>query len=43
MTNLHSAIMINNVFDIKAKEPSNGSIPDDYPLAGRQILLELTY
>jgi len=41
--NLSFALSFNNLFDEKAKEPSNGVIPDDYPLAGRQVLLELTY
>jgi len=41
--NLTLALSFNNLFDEKAREPSNGVIPDDYPLAGRQVLLEFTY
>ena len=40
---LNVSLIINNALDKAAKEPSNGSVPEDYPLAGRQILLELDY
>lgn len=43
LPNLNLAIIANNLFDENAREPSNGSIAEDYPLAGRQILLEATY
>jgi iron complex outermembrane receptor protein len=32
-----------NIFNDDAKEPSNGTIPDDYPLEGRSVWLELSY
>ncbi|MBI3773243.1 MAG: TonB-dependent receptor [Gammaproteobacteria bacterium] len=34
---------IRNLFDQDAREPSNGSIPDDYPLEGRGGYLEARY
>ena len=37
------AAKIGNLFDADAREPSNGTIPDDYPLAGRSIYLEVRY
>ena len=37
------SLNVKNIFDQDAREPSNGSIPDDYPLAGRQIMLEVAY
>lgn len=37
------ALIIKNLLDNDAREPSNTSIPDDYPLAGRQLLLETSY
>ena len=40
---LKAALIINNVLDEDMREPSNGNIADDYPLPGRQIMLELTY
>ena len=38
-----AAIIINNALDTEAREPSNGSIADDYPQPGRQVLLEMNY
>ncbi|MEW6990297.1 TonB-dependent receptor plug domain-containing protein [Colwelliaceae bacterium 6441] len=43
LPNLSASLIIKNALDKKAKEPSNGNIPDDYPLMGRQLLLELNY
>lgn len=40
---LSAAVMAKNLFDNDAREPSDGTIPDDYPLAGRQLLFELVY
>ncbi len=37
------ALIINNLFDQNARAPSNGAIAKDYPLAGRQLLLEVNY
>lgn len=34
------AASLRNVFDKDAREPSNGVIPDDYPLEGRAVYLE---
>ncbi len=34
------AARVNNLFDEDAREPSNGAIPDDYPLEGRSVFLE---
>ena len=46
-----AALLVNNLFDTDAREPSAGdpglpggsSIPGDYPLAGRSLMLELRY
>ena len=40
---LNAALMINNVFNDDIREPSNGNIPDDYPLMERSIMLEVDY
>lgn len=40
---LSVSLTINNVFDKEAREPSNGSIAEDYPLQGRQLLFEVSY
>ena len=40
---LSAALVAKNLFDRDAKEPSDGTIADDYPLPGRQLLFELTY
>lgn len=32
-----------NLFNADGREPSNGTIPGDYPLAGRSIFAELSY
>lgn len=37
------ALTCQNLFDEDAREPSNGYIPGDYPLAGRHWLLEASY
>ncbi len=37
------ALLAKNLFDKDAREPSDGTIPDDYPLAGRSIMAELRY
>lgn len=37
------AVSAKNAFDEDAREPSDGTIPDDYPLAGRSIYLEARY
>lgn len=34
---------LKNLTDADAREPSNGFIPEDYPLAGRQWLVDVTY
>lgn len=40
---LEFGFAIKNLTDTDAREPSNGFIPDDYPLAGRQWLVDVTY
>ncbi|MFT4929635.1 MAG: outer membrane receptor for ferrienterochelin and colicins, partial [Phenylobacterium sp.] len=40
---LSAALVAKNLFNKNAKEPSNGTIADDYPLPGRQLLFELVY
>lgn len=40
---LNLALVGKNIFDEDAREPSNGSIPDDYPRPGRQLMLEVQY
>lgn len=35
------ALKISNLFDVDAREPAPTSIPDDYPLEGRGVWLEL--
>ncbi len=37
------ALVVNNLFDIEGDEPSNGSVPGDYPIPGRKLLLEFSY
>lgn len=37
------ALNIANAFNTDASEPSNSSLPDDFPLAGRQTMLAFTY
>jgi len=34
---------VKNAFDEDAREPSDGTIPDDYPLEGRAVYLEVQY
>ncbi|GLX77944.1 hypothetical protein tinsulaeT_12840 [Thalassotalea insulae] len=41
--NLSAAIIVNNLFDTDAREPSSVNISDDIPLPGRQVLFELNY
>lgn len=43
LPNLDLAFSALNLFDEDAREPSNGTIPDDYPLEGRSVWLELSY
>jgi len=40
---LNFALIANNALDDDLREPSNGVIAEDYPLAGRQVLAELSY
>ena len=37
------ALIADNLFDEDAREPSNSSVPNDYPLQGRQLLFEASY
>jgi iron complex outermembrane receptor protein len=37
------AASLRNAFDEDAREPSDGRIPDDYPLEGRSIFGEIGY
>jgi len=37
------AASIKNLFDEDIREPSNGSIPDDYPMSERSAFIELSY
>ncbi len=37
------AVAVRNLFDEDAREPSSGTIPDDYPLEGRNLWAELRY
>jgi len=37
------ATSVRNLFNADAREPSNGTIPGDYPLPGRSIFAELSY
>ncbi|MCP4598383.1 TonB-dependent receptor, partial [Neptuniibacter sp.] len=41
--NLDITLSALNLFDEDAYEPSNGVIPDDYPLEGRSVWLQLSY
>ncbi|MFY0675693.1 MAG: TonB-dependent receptor [Neptuniibacter sp.] len=41
--NLDMTLSVANLFDEDAYEPSNGVIPDDYPLEGRSVWLQLNY
>ncbi len=43
LKHLDIALSAHNLFDENAREPSDGQIPDDYPLAGRSIWLELSW
>jgi outer membrane receptor for ferrienterochelin and colicins len=40
---LEVGFSLRNLTDTDAREPSNGFIPNDYPLAGRQWLVDVTY
>ncbi|MBE9399075.1 TonB-dependent receptor [Pontibacterium sp. N1Y112] len=40
---LKFSIMVKNLFDTDAREPSSASIPGDYPLEGRSVIGELRY
>ena len=37
------ATSVRNLFDVVGLEPSNGTIPGDYPLPGRSVFAELSY
>lgn len=37
------SLIVKNLFDTDAREPSSSAIPDDYPLEGRSILAEVRY
>lgn len=41
--NWEIAASIKNLFDKNAYDPSNGSIPDDYPLNERRFYAEIRY
>ncbi|WP_432821635.1 TonB-dependent receptor plug domain-containing protein [Trichloromonas sp.] len=41
--NLDVALSAHNVFDEDAHEPSDGTIPDDYPLEGRSVWFEMIW
>jgi iron complex outermembrane receptor protein len=41
--NWEIAASIKNVFDVKAFEPSDGRIPDNYPLDERAYYIEVRY
>ncbi|MGB0204041.1 MAG: TonB-dependent receptor plug domain-containing protein [Neptuniibacter sp.] len=41
--NLDMTLSALNLFDEDAYEPSNGVIPDDYPMEGRSVWLQLSY
>jgi len=42
--NIDLALIIKNMTDVKdAKQASSGTIPDDFPMAGRQIIAEVNY
>lgn len=41
--NLDMTLRAVNLFDEDAYEPSNGVIPDDYPIEGRSVWLQLSY
>lgn len=41
--NLEAALSVRNLFDENACEPSDGQMPDDYPLAGRSLWFELSW
>jgi len=40
---LDISLKVNNAFNSDAREPSNGTIAEDYPLAGRSYWFELKY
>jgi len=37
------SLIIKNLFDTDANEPSDGKVPGDFPLSGHQLYAELTY
>jgi len=43
MPGLNLALVISNLLNKKAKDPSNGIIVEDYLLTGRQVIAELSY
>lgn len=40
---LELAASVRNLFDEDIREPSDGRIPDDYPMEGRNLFVELNY
>lgn len=40
---LSISLIVKNLFDADAREPSNSAIPDDYPLEGRSVWGEVRY
>lgn len=40
---LNLALAVRNIFDENAREPSDGTIPGDYPLEGRSFWVELSW
>lgn len=43
ISGLDAAIIVNNLLDTEAKYPSDDGIPNDFPLSGRYVSLELKY
>ena len=43
LPNTSLALSVKNLLDKDGREPSDGSIADDFPIAGRQVMLELAY
>ena len=41
--NIETSVLLTNVFDKQAREPSNGSLPNDYPLAGRSLIFAIDF
>ena len=41
--NFTLALAVRNLFEEDAREPSSGTIPDDYPMEGRNLWAEVSY